>query len=543
MTASSQKNNLSQQITGDLIGGLLAAIIALPLALAFGVASGLGAIAGLYGAIACGIIAAIFGGTPGMISGPTGPVTVMIAALALQHPDKPELVFASGIAAGIFQIILGKLEIGQLIQYIPHPVVSGFMTGIGVIIVSIQLLPLIGLRTEGDIFTAFEMLWLKGSQANIGALLLGLATIATIYAVQKLPWKIPPLLVALVGGTSASLLLNLNVPTIGEIPAGLPRLQIPVFNFELIHIVLASGLSFAVVGSIDTLLTSVLVDKTTKQRHKSDKELVAQGFGNIAAGLFGGIPCSGTTMPSIVNVTSGGRSRISGILAGCLLLAVLLGLGSAAAQIPMSVLAGILITVGIGILDTKTLSSIKAAPKTDTAVMLIVLVLTVFVDLIMAVAIGVALASTIFAKRMADEKRSRVRHIETVQHWKELTDSLPEVVRSEVYLYDFMGPIFFGEVYNFIEVWSDLKNSKVVLLRFNNVPFIDQSGAYALDDALEDWQGMPGGVVFVGLSGGNRTILEGVGIVIDEQNSFATVDDALSSLTKRTWDAGVPVPA
>jgi SulP family sulfate permease len=535
MTEASEPARKSQLIAGDLIGGLLAAIIALPLALAFGVASGLGATAGLYGAIACGIVAAIFGGTPGMLSGPTGPVTVMIAALALQHPDQPELVLASGVAAGIFQIILGRLKTGQLIQYIPHPVVSGFMTGIGVIIISIQLLPLIGLPTEGDIFTAFEMLWLKGSQANISALLLGIATIVSIYLVQKLPWKIPPLLVALLGGTLASLYLHLEVPTIGEIPAGLPQLHLPVFNFELIHVVLASGLSFAVVGSIDSLLTAVLVDKTTKQRHESNRELVAQGLGNIVAGLFGGIAGSGTTMPSMVNVSSGGRTRLSGMFAGGLLLAVLLGLGPIASKIPTAVLAGILITVGIGIVDTKTLATIKTAPKADTAVMLIVLILTVFVDLIMAVAIGVALASTIFAKRMADTKRSKIRPVETVQRWRELTERLPQSVRDDVYLYDFMGPIFFGEVNNFIDVWSELKESKVVILRFNNVPFIDQSGAYALDDALEDWQGIPGGVVFVGLNDTNRSVLIGVGIAVNSENCFATVDDALLALSKRKW--------
>jgi len=530
------KFNISTKyLVGDLVGGLLAAIIALPLALAFGVASGLGATAGLYGAIACGIFAAAFGGAPGMISGPTGPVTVMIAALATQHPDRPELVFASAIAAGIFQIVLGRLKTGQLIQYIPHPVVSGFMTGIGVIIVAIQLLPLMGLKGEGDVFAALEMLWKSAGQANLSALLLGLGTIAVIYAVQRLPFKIPPLLVALVGGTCAAMFLNLNVALIGTIPAGLPQLKVPTFDFDFFHIVLASGLSFAIVGSIDSLLTAVLVDKTTKQRHESNKELFAQGLGNIAAGFIGGIPGSGTTMPSMVNVSSGGRTLISGVFSGVLLLGLLLGLGKIASLIPLCVLAGILITVGIDIMDKKTLSAIKTAPKADTMVMLIVLGLTVFVDLMMAVAIGVALASTIFAKRMADTKRSKIKPMESIEEWHQLAERLPPFVREELYLYDFVGPLFFGEVNNFIDAWKELQNAKVVILRFNNVPFIDQSGAYALEEALEDWQGLPDGVVFVGLNEGIRTVLDGVGIELNSNNSFVTVEDALIELADKDW--------
>lgn len=526
----------AKTLAGDLVGGLLAAIIALPLALAFGVASGLGATAGLYGAIACGVIAAAFGGTPALVSGPTGPVTVMIAALATQHPDKPHLVFASAIAAGLFQILLGRLRTGQLIQYIPHPVVSGFMTGIGVIIVSIQLLPLLGLHSEGDVFAALEAIWKTGSQANFNALLLGLGTIAAIYIVELLPWKIPPLLVALVGGTGASLFWNLDVPRIGNIPAGLPGLVIPMFDLDFLHVVLASGLSFAIVGSIDSLLTAILVDKQTKHRHDSNKELIAQGLGNIAAGLFGGIPGSGTTMPSIVNVSSGGRTMISGVLSGLLLLAVLLGLGSIASMIPLCVLAGILITVGISIMDKKTLAAIKTAPKSDTMVMVIVLALTVFVDLMMAVAIGVALASTIFAKRMADTKRSNLKAMESLEEWHSLSENLPEAIRKSFYLYDFIGPMFFGEVNNFINAWKQLKEAKVVILRFQNVPFIDQSGAYALEDALEDWQGIPDGVIFVGLSEGIRTVIEGVGISLTANNCFDTIEGALIELSDKDFD-------
>lgn len=356
-----------------------------------------------------------------------------------------------------------------------------------------------------------------------------------IYLVQLVPWKIPPLLVALVCGTAASLALKLNVPTIGTIPAGLPQLTVPVFNFDFAHIVLANGLSFAIVASIDSLLTSVLVDKATKQRHDSNRELVAQGFGNIAAGLIGGIPGSGTTMPSMVNLKSGGRTLVSGVFSGLLLLGVLLGLGKVASMIPLSVLAGILISVGISIIDKKTLAGISKAPKSDTIVMLIVLGLTVFVDLMMAVAVGVALASTIFAKRMADTKRSRIKALASLEQWKSASESLSPAVREQLYIYDFVGPLFFGEVNNFIDAWKKLSSAKIVILRFSHVPFIDQSGAYALKEALEEWQGFADGVCFVGLTEGIQTVLSGVGISLNPNNDFHTVESALKDLSRRDW--------
>ncbi len=520
----------SKKIIGDIIGGLLAAIIALPLSLAFGVASGLGATAGLYGAIACGVIAAATGGTPGMISGPTGPVTVMVAALAASHPEKPNLVLAAAVAAGLFQILFSRLKAGQLIQYMPHPVVSGFMTGIGVIIISIQLLPLAGMGSEGEVFAALETFITSLHKANICALLLGIGTIITIYAVERVPLKIPPLLVALVGGTLASIYLQMDVPRIGEIPSGLPKIILPAFHLDDLHIVLASGLGIAIVGSIDSLLTAVMVDKKTKQRHNSDRELLAQGAGNIATGFIGGVAGSGTTMPSMVNVSSGGTSALSGILSGLVLLCVLLGLGEIAAKIPLSVLAGILITVGISIMDKKSLIAIRNAPRSDTMVMLLVLGLTVFVDLMMAVGVGVALASTLFAKRMADTKRSTIKRIETLEEWRSLVENLPQDIRKSFYLYDFIGPLFFGEVKNFVDSRPKIEEAKIVILRFHNVPFIDQSGAYALEEALEVWEESSSKILFVGLNDSVQTVLENVGLVLDESNCFSTVEEAVVSV-------------
>ncbi len=521
----------SRRLLRDLTGGLLAAIVALPLCLAFGVASGLDASAGLYGAIATAIIAALFGGTPALITGPTGPVTVMVAAVLIERPMQSSLVFASAIAAGFFQIILAKLKTGQLIQYMPHPVISGFMTGIGTIIVAIQLCPLAGLKGHGEVFTAVQNFFLLLPFANTSALLLGIATIAIIITFEKLPLKLPPLLVALLAGTLASIYLNLDLPRIGSIPQSLPVLSLPQFDIENIHIVLASGFSIAVVASIDTLLTSLVVDKKTRQRHKSDRELFAQGLANIGAGLIGGIPCSGTTMPSMVNVQAGAKSYLSSLVSGLILLALLLGLASIASLIPLCVLAGILITVGFGIMDKKSLANIKTAPKSDSLIMLIVWAMTVFVDLMMAVAVGVALASTIFAKRMADRNRSTIRKLESMQEWKHLSDGLSTELQKQFFLYDFKGPLFFGEVKNFVDSWPELENAEVVILRFHNVPFIDQTGAYALEEAIERWQ-CPS-VLYVGLHEGIKTVLDGVGIKLAESNCFDTVEDAINAAIRK----------
>lgn len=511
---------------------MLAAIIALPLALAFGVASGLGASAGLYGAIACGIFAACFGGTPAMVSGPTGPVTVGIVAITLAHPGEPGLVLAAAIVAGIFQILLGRLKVGQLVHYIPHPVVSGFMTGIGLIIISVQLLPLCGLKTEGDVFSALQTFVGSIAQANLAAVELGAATIIIVYLVPFVRLRIPPLLVALVSMTALSVYLHLDVPRIGEMPEGLPHLVFPAFHLHNLHVILLAGTTLAILGTIDSLLTSVLLDKLTHSRHNSDRELLGQGIGNIVAGLIGGIPGSGTTMPSVVNVNSGGRSKLSAVFSGVLLVCVLLGLGRIAALIPLSVLAGLLITVGFSIMDKKTLLAIKKAPRADTVVMLVVLALTVFVDLVIAVAIGVALASTLFAKKLADSRLSEVGKLATLEHWHHLTNQLPETLAKHLYIYDFSGPLFFGEVKNFIDAYPLLDKARCIILRFNDVPFIDQTGAYALEDAIANWRESSIKVIFVGLNSSVRWTLENFGFVFTASNSFATTRDAVASVNQ-----------
>lgn len=277
-------------VSGDLLGGLMAAIVALPISLAFGVASGLGASAGLYGAIACGTLAAIFGGTRTQVSGPTGPMTVVVASMLSAYGGQPELIFAAIILAGICQVGLGLLKAGQLVEYIPYPVVSGFMSGIGIIIVILQLRPLFGLAAKGEVLANFQSMADMLSKSNTQAFGLGLLCLICIFVTPRVSKKIPGALVALVVGTIVANYFQLNVPTISQIPSGIPMPKLPSFSLEHWHIVITNAFALATLGSIDSLLTSVVVDRLTKTRHDSNRELIGQGIGNAAAGLLGGLP-------------------------------------------------------------------------------------------------------------------------------------------------------------------------------------------------------------------------------------------------------------
>lgn len=519
-------------VGGDLVGGLMAAIVALPLCLAFGVASGLGAAAGLYGAIACGILAALFGGTPAQCSGPTGPMTVVAAAMFASAPDNPDLVFAALILAGILQIALGNLKAGQLIEYIPYPVISGFMTGIGAIIITIQILPLFGLPGSGNALASVRDLPKIVSGANLDAFLVGGSTLALIYLLPRLSRRLPVLLVALVGATAMSLIMQMDIPRIGAVPSGIPMPRLPAFAITDIHVVLQNAMTLALLGAIDSLLTSLVMDKVTGGRHDSDRELIGQGIGNMFAGLIGGLPGAGATMRSMVNVKAGGTTHLSGVVHGLILLAVLLGLGNVASLIPLSALAGILITVGISIMDWRALRSIGRTPRPDVAVMVVVLLLTVFVDLIIAVGVGVAMASILFVKKLADARLSEVGTVDALEELHRLAGHLDAEVRKSIYTYQFNGPLFFGEAKNLSQVVDQLEGARYVILRFYNVPLVDQTGAYALEDAVERWESRGVKVLFVGMQPHIRRVLESTGAIhkIDMENCFAQFEEAIAAI-------------
>jgi len=477
-------------LRGDLFGGLAAGVVALPLALAFGVASGLGPAAGLYGAIALGIIAALLGGTPVQISGPTGPMTLVVTSLVAAHTlpsgavDLRSLVGVL-VLAGLVQVGLGMARLGAYIRYVPYPVISGFMTGIGVIIILQQLFPLLGVvPPASDPLSIVRQLYLIGGNVRWPAVVLSVATVAMVYVFPRLTKVVPASLVALVTLTAVSFALKFDVPVIGEIPSGFPKVLLPSFDLRAVPAMVVPAFELALLGAIDSLLTSLVADNVTRSQHDSNRELVGQGVGNMVAGLLGGLPGAGATMRTVVNVNAGGKTRLSGVVHGLFLVAVLLGLSGLVQYVPRAVLAGLLVTVGIAIIDTRGFAHLRQAPRADAFMMLLVLVLTVFADLIVAVIVGLIIASFVLVKKVSDvAAQQTVLTPVADEPWADEL-SIPEPIRSKVLIKHVEGPLFFGFANQFRNISRQAELAKLVVLRMDRISYMDQTGAYALEDAV-----------------------------------------------------------
>ena len=477
-------------LRGDVFGGLTSGIIALPLALAFGEASGAGPIAGIWGAIFVGFLASLFGGTGSNVSGPTGPMVVVFAGVFASLSGNLALVFAAVILAGVLQVLLGVFKMGQYIRLVPYPVVSGFMSGIGCIIIALQLSRIFGHEPDGGgTIPALSAIPGAVMDPNISALVVGLLTLAVIFKwPARLGKFIPAPLAALVIGTVASLFLS-GAPILGDIPSGFPSFIVPEFTADTFAIVLEAAILLAVLGAIDSLLTSLVADNMTRTRHNSDQELIGQGIGNTVAGFFGAIPGAGATMRTVVNIRTGGQTKISGMLHSVLLICVVISLGPLASQIPHAVLAGILIKVGYDIIDVGYLKRAHNGPRLDLVLMTMVLLLTVFVDLITAVAAGVVLAALAFIKQMADQQLKQfsgedTSSLVTTPEENELLAS----VHGEVTMFDFGGPLSFGAAADVgHQVRERVKyKTTAIILDFSRVPFVDVSAARAVETIIRD---------------------------------------------------------
>ncbi|MDF1878065.1 SulP family inorganic anion transporter [Sulfurimonas sp. SAG-AH-194-C20] len=538
----------TKHLSGDMFGGITAAIVALPLALAFGVQSGMGAIAGLYGAIAVGFFAALFGGTQTQISGPTGPLAVVASVIIAGEiafygslDAAIGTIVATFVLAGVFQILLGIFKIGQYIRYIPYPVVSGFMSGIGSIIIIMQIYPFFGLVSPPSIVEIISSLGNISGHINIQALLLAVGTIAIIYLFPRLTKKVPSTLIALISLTILSTFMGLNVSIIGDIPNGFPEVHIDtLLSLDWHHpmLIVIPAITLAALGSIDSLLTSVVADNMTKTQHDSNKELLGQGIGNIVAGLIGGLPGAGATMRTVVNINAGGKTNLSGVIHGVVLVVILFGAGAYAKLIPLPVLAGILITVGIGIIDYKGIKHLKEVPRADAVIMIIVLLLTVFVDLLQAVGIGMVLASILFMKQMGDMAENK----SVSKTLKDFHDVFPpssqeresyKAIEEQVYIQHFNGPIFFGFTAHFKQMMKELPEVSVVIFRMYNVPSIDQSGMYVLDDAIYELNSKNITVLITGLNEQPKRMLENIKVIptlVPKNHLFVDLNAALEML-------------
>ncbi|MDC3340073.1 SulP family inorganic anion transporter, partial [bacterium] len=456
-----------KHLKGDIYGGLTAAVVALPLALAFGEASGAGPIAGLYGAIFVGFFAALLGGTPSQVSGPTGPMIVVFAGIYSALNGEPGLVFATVILAGILQIAFGVLKLGQYIRLVPYPVVSGFMTGIGCIIIALQASRLFGHEPIGT-GTIPAISAIPSAIADPNGVALGLSVL-TLIIVFKWPRNlgkfVPPPLAALIIGTVLSELI-VGAPILGDIPTGLPSFVMPTMEQETAMIVFEAALVLALLGSLDSLLTSLVADNMTRTKHNSNQELIGQGAGNIFAGFFGGIPGAGATMRTVVNIRTGGRTKLSGMLHSLFLLSIVILLAPLASKIPHAVLAGILVKTGYDIIDFTYLRRAHRGPRWDLALMLVVLILTIFVDLITAVIVGVVLASLAFVKQMSDlqlaELDGSVENISGDLSKEE--ESLLKAIKNQLMFFEFSGPLSFGAASDLVHQMRQFSKDRSALI-------------------------------------------------------------------------------
>lgn len=616
--------NFFSNIKGDAFGGITAGIVALPLALAFGVSSGLGPSAGLYGAIFISFFAALFGGTNTQISGPTAPMTavsmvVIAGIIAANDGDVNKAlpaILTVFLLAGLIQIGLGALGFGKYIKYIPYPVVSGFMTAIGVIILVTQILPSIGYypkedvalvsqykpqaeelilenilkeeagegilvledfeetiarakkMTEADIAKESKTLAKSATSGVLGTLkilpralkninwlelLLALATIFIVYGFKRITTKVPSALVALIVISGIAYGFDLNYRPIEEIPTGLPLPKMEIFtqfNLASISPYIFTAITLALLGAIDSLLTSVVADNMTKTKHQPNKELVGQGIGNTIAAIFGGIPGAGATIRTVVNINAGGKTRLSGMIAGVLLLVVLLALGPVASKIPAAVLAGILITVGIGVMDYKGLKAIPALPKdlkfgpfkvsSEVIVMLVVLVLSTFWNLVYAVGIGLVIASLLFMKKIGDltAKRSDVKSLKE-EAWADAT-GFPSQLEEEVFIKHIKGPLFFGSTSEFQQLAKQIPpTAKTVIIRMGRMQYMDQSGLYAMEDVLVDLKKQNMNVLLVNLLKQPKYMMERIGIIPDlipEKHIFKDFKTCLTWIKENVKD-------
>ena len=500
-------------IRGDIYGGLTAAVVALPLALAFGVASGAGPMAGLYGAIFVGFFASLFGGTPSQISGPTGPMTVVMTLIVIQYADHPGIAFTVVMMGGLFQILFGILRLGQFISLVPFTVISGFMSGIGVIIIILQLPQLMGHSApSGGIIGALGDLPSIVADLNWQAFGVGAVSLAIVILTPSgVSRKLPSPLIALIAGTALVWVALPDAPILGDIPTGLPDLKPPAFSWPLLPDMIASALILALLGTIDSLLTSLIADNITRTHHEPERELVGQGIGNFVAGLFGGIPGAGATMRTVVNIRAGGTTPLSGMIHALVLLAVVLGLGPLAGHIPHAVLAGILIKVGFDIIDWSYLSKVRRAPKIGVVLMFVVLILTVFVDLIIAATVGIIAASLLFVKRMSDLQLQNIRAADGTLGEVPMTADEQAILDRHpraILLYSFSGPVSFGAAKGMTKKLMLGEHREALILDLSDVTHVDTSGALAIEDIIVKARDMSLDVYLVGMRAPVHKVLD-----------------------------------
>ena len=517
----------ANNLRGDLFGGLTAAVIALPMALAFGVASGAGATAGLWGAVLVGLFAALFGGTPTLISEPTGPMTVVmtavIAGLTARNPEHGlAMAFTVVMLAGVFQIGFGLLRLGRYVTQMPYTVISGFMSGIGLILIILQLGPFLGQASpKGGVIGTLQALPQLLAGARPLEVSLALITLAILWFTPKQLKKIaPPQLIALLVGTLVSLPLisgfgSEDIRRIGEIASGFPQLQLPMFSGAELQLMVVDAAVLGMLGCIDALLTSVVADSLTRTEHNSNKELIGQGLGNLVSGLFGGLPGAGATMGTVVNIQSGGRSALSGIFRAVILMLVILVGAPLAAEIPQAVLAGIALKVGVDIVDWDFIKRAHRISLNGALIMYLVIALTVLVDLITAVFVGVFIANILTIDKMSALQSEAIQSVSTGDGDREISDDELELLNQghgKVLLFQFNGAMIFGVAKAINREHNAISDCRAVVFDLSKVSHLGVTAALAVENAVEEAIEVGRQVFVVGASGTTRRRLEKLGL-------------------------------
>ena len=530
-------------LKGDVFGGLTAAVIALPMALAFGIASGAGAAAGLWGAVIIGLVASLFGGTPTLISEPTGPMTVVFTSVIISFTataDSPQqalaMAFSVGVLAGVFQILFGLFRLGRYVTMMPYTVISGFMSGIGIILVLLQLGPFLGQATpKGGVMGTLEAIPALVQGIQPLELLLAVITLAILWFTPSAVKKVcPPQLLALVVGTLLALTLfsGAGLRTIPEFSAAFPTFQLPTFSSDQLRLMVIDAAVLGMLGCIDALLTSVVADSLTRTEHNSNKELIGQGLANVVSGLFGAMPGAGATMGTVVNIQSGGRTALSGIVRAMVLMLVVLLAAPLASRIPLAVLAGIAVKVGIDIIDWDFLQrahhlSVKAAVITYG-----VIALTVLVDLITAVGIGVFVANVLTIDRMSTLQSRKVKTISTTDDDVELNEEEQQLLdraSGMVLLFQLAGPMIFGVAKAISREHNAIGNCQAVVFDLSEVSHLGVTAAIALENAVKEAMEVGRDVFMVGVSGSTENRLRKLKLLDRLPESHLT-SDRLSAL-------------
>ncbi len=546
---SSQTSEKLQVLRGDVFGGLTAAVVALPLSLALGVVSGLGAVAGLYGAIVVGLLGALLGGSKTQISGPTAPLSVAMAVVFVDYANQ-DLAKALAIVAlaGLIQVLMGALRLGSYMAYTPYAVVSGFTSAVGLIIILVQVLPLLG--SEVALGGALKSLrsWPEAvSNVDPSALALGLVSLAIcIFWPERFRKFMPPSVAALLIGTLLAVLWLSDVPTLAEVPAGLPDIKIPELPLGDIGAALPPAVTIALLGSINSLLTARVADSLTLQTHEPNRELMGVGFANVLVALVGGVPGAGATSCTVANVRAGGRSRVSGVLCATILLALVLGLGRYADAVPHAVLAGILIKIGFDIIDWRYITRIRLVPRENVVVLALTLGLSVISDLVVAVAVGLIAAAMTSARQLERLELDMVvsTPLLDMTFLAEDDDDDGDDDSGDEFDFDFemedpfaarTGLLSLRGSFTvasstklFSTIRSDIAEHEVVILDFSQTVFIDDSAALVLGQLVDAAIVADTECIVMGLSGLAGTSVEALDVLrrVPEDHFVEDLDGA-----------------